>query len=218
MKRSWGATGVGEPEFVELSSGAKEQIKQIIQDHQLSNSDLDAFFNELDEGLSRFKEYASLRRKGLPANVRKNLKQTLKVSRTLNDCINELDGNSRQLLQEAAEGGLEAFRSHLSRMVKDINKALTFAGEYPRGGGRLPEHHRIFLAADVADAVKEILNFSPTSTPNGLFISILESVCAEAFGKEDPDVRELARKALSYPVKIRGAGGTVEYCLPPDTD
>ncbi len=136
----------------------------------------------------------------------------------LNAHINDLDGNSRQLLDEAAEGGLEGFRSHLSGVVLALHEALRRAEEYPKSG-RLPEHHRIFLAADVADAIKQFIHVLPGPTRGGLYFSILESVCTEAFGKEaPPDVYRLAKKALSYPVKIKSADGVVEYCPPPNDD
>ena len=223
MKRMWVPTGVGDPEpgrrDLKLSLDTKEQIKQFILDRGHSNADLDAFFGELDKGLSRFKQYARMRKKGLPATARKNLKKALKASLKLNDRINELDGNSRQLLDEAAEGGLEGFRSRLSSTILELNEALKLSFEYPQGGGRLLEPHRIYLAADVADAIEKFIHVSPSSTRAGIFYAILESVCTEAFGKDGkdpPDVYELARKALSYPVKRTTTNGMVEY-LPPAT-
>jgi len=213
----WGPTGTFVPEDAELSSDAKEQINQYILDHGHSVSDPDAFFDALDKALSLYKGYARFRREGLPATVRKNLKKAAEVSMVLNAHINDLDGNSRQLLNQAAEGGLEGFRSHLSGVVLALHEALRRAEEYPKSG-RLLEHHRIFLAADVADAIKQFIHPSLVPTRGGLYFSILESVCTEAFGKEAPDVYGLAKKALSYPVKIRSADGAVEYCPPPNDD
>ncbi len=217
MTRTWGPTGTFVPEDVELSSDTKEQINQLIRDHGRSVSDPDAFFDELDKALSQYKGFARFRQEGLPATVRKNLKKAAEVSMDLNAHINDLDGNSRQLLDEAAEGGLEGFRSHLSGVVLALHEALRRAEEYPKSG-RLPEHHRIFLAADVADTIRQFIHVPPVSTRGGLYVSILESVCTEAFGKEAPDVYGFARKALSYPVKIRSADGVVEYCRPPNDD
>ncbi len=216
MTRMWGSTGTFVPEDAELSSGAKEQINQFILDHGHSVSDPDAFFDELDKALSQYKGFARFRQEGLPATVRKNLNKAAKVSMDLNAHINDLDGNSRQLLDQAAEGGLKGFRSHLSGVVLALHEALRRAEEYPKRG-RLHEHHRIFLAADVADTIKQFIHV-PVSTRGGLFFSILESVCTEAFGKKDLDVYGLAQKALSYQVKITSADGVVEYCPPPNDD
>ncbi len=218
MTRMWGPTGTFVPEDAELSSDAREQINQFILDHGHSVSDPDAFFAELDKALSQYKGFARFRQEGVPATAKKNLEKAAKISKNLNAHINDLDGNSRQLLDEAAEGELEGFRFHLSRVVLDLNAALRLADEYPQGGGRLPEPHRIYLAADVADAIEQFIHVPCTSTQDGLFVSILESVCTEAFGKKDPDVRGLARKALSYPVKIKNADGVVEYRPPPNDD
>ena len=193
MTRTWGPTGVFEPENEKLSSDAKDHIKEHIRYHRHSVSDLDAFFDELDQALSRFKAYARWRQEGLPATVRKNLKKAAKVSMDLNAHINDLDGNSRQLLDEAAEGGLKGFRSHLSSVVLALHEALRRAEEYPKIG-RLPEQHRIFLAADVADTIRQFVHVPPVPTRDGLFYSILESVCTEAFGKEPRDVYGLAQK------------------------
>ena len=220
MTRMWGPTGTFVPENAELSLDTKEQINQFILDHGHSVSDPDAFFDELDKALSQYKGFARFRQEGLPATIRKNLKKAAKVSMDLNAHINDLDGNSRQLLGQAAEGGLEGFRSHLSGVVLALHEALRRAEEYPKRG-RLHEHHRIFLAADVADAIRQFIHVPPAATRGGLFVSILESVCTEAFekfGKEGPDVYGLANKALSYPVKIRSADGVIEYCPPPNDD
>ena len=216
MTRMWGATGTFVPEDAELSSDAKEQINQFILDHGHSVSDLAAFFDELDKALSQYKGFARFRQEGLPATVKKNLKKAAEVSMVLNAHINDLDGNSRQLLGETAVG-FKGFRIHLSGVVLALHEALRRAEEYPKRG-RLPEPHRIYLAADVADAIEQFIRVPCTSTQAGLFVSILESVCTEAFGKEGPDVRELARKALSYPVKVKKADGVVEYRLPPNDD
>ena len=214
MTRMWGPTGTFVPEDVKLSSDAKEQIDRFILDHGRSVSDRDAFFDEIDKALSLYRGYAHFRQEGLPATVRKNLKKAAEVSKNLNAHINNLDGNSRQLLDEAAEG---SFRTHLSGVVLALHEALRRAEEYPRRG-RLTEHHRIFLAADVADAIEQFIHVLPVPTRGGLFFSILESVCTEAFGKKEPDVYGLAQKALSYPVKVRSADGVVEYCPPPNDD
>ncbi len=215
----WGPTGTFVPEDAKLSSDTKEQINQFILDRGHSVSDPAAFFDELDKALSQYKGFARFRQEGLPATIRKNLKKAAKVSMDLNAHINDLDGNSRQLLDEAAEGGLKVFRSHLSGVVLTLHEALRRAEEYPKRG-RLDEHHRIFLAADVADTIRQFIHAPLTATRDGLFFSILESVCTEAFGKkfgkkETPDVCGIAKKALSYPVKIRSADGSVEYCRPP---
>ncbi len=217
MTRTWGPTGVFESEDEQLSSDTKDHIKEHIRYHRHSVSDLDAFLDELDQALSRFKAYARRRQEGLPATVRRNLKKAVKISMDLNAHIKVLDGNSRQLMDEAAEGGLKGFQSRLSGVVLVLHEALRRAEEYPKRG-RLHEHHRIFLAADVADAIKKFAHVTPVPTRDGLFYSILESVCTEAFGKESQDVYGLAQKALSYRVKISSADGVVEYCLPPNDD
>ena len=217
MTRMWGPTGTFVPEDVKLSSGAKEQISQLIEDHGHSVSDPDAFFDELDKALSQYKGFARFRQEGLPATVRKNLKKAAEDSKNLNAHINNLDGNSRQLLGEAAEGGFKGFQARLAGVVLVLHEALRRAEEYPKRG-RLHEHHRIFLAADIADSIKKFIHVLPVPTRDGLFFSILESVCTEAFGKKSPDVYGLAQKALSYPVKVRSADGVVEYCPPPNDD
>ena len=217
MTQTWRPTGTFVPEDVKLSSDTKEQINQFILDHRHSASDPDAFFDEIDKALSLYKGFARFRQEGLPATVRKRLKKAAEISKDLNAHINDLDGNSRQLLDKAADGGLGGFRSNLSGVVLALHDALRRAEEYPKRG-RLHEHHRIFLAADVADAIGQFTDASPVPTRGGLYFSILESVCTEAFGKKDPDVYGLAKKALSYQVKIRSADGGVEYCPPPDED
>jgi hypothetical protein len=110
-----------------------------------------------------------------PAKVRQNLKDALEATRILNDKLNNLDGNSRQLLDEI-EGGAQLQDVHLASIVRTLSEAVRLAKEYPTTRAGLHDHARLYLAKDVADAISEHLGRRATTTKEGVFESVLTIV------------------------------------------
>jgi hypothetical protein len=207
MKRNWRSTGVASLEDIEISPETKQHICITLNHSGLTPSD--DFFVAITQAISRFytgKEIADL---SSPSAIRSNLSSAKKAAHQLNDKLNKLDHNSRLLIGEVMEGGVVTMQFSL---LDQINKALTAAAliaeKYPRSG-RLTEAHRLWLAADVAAAIREYVGVEPSSTKDGLFESILCIIFAEVTGQETTSHHELVRKALQ--VKITKSNGLVEY-------
>lgn len=139
----------------------------------------------------------------------------------------ELDGNSRQLLRHVTAGEIfdlfDEIKSVLknaddgvpelsTNTVKWLSAAAQIAKSYPMRG-RLPEHRRLFLAADVADAMETHLRQRATGTREALFEDLLSVILADAVGKaeDSSDVHSLIERALKQPVKLKNPDGTIEY-------
>lgn len=216
MTREWGASGVGKLDAVELSPDTREQIKQILDTQSIKVADLDGFLNALADAIAFFKAQVKMREESRPAAVRRNLKRAHDAALKLNDALNKLDGNARQLLARVPEGDIHSLYENVGAAITALAKAQKLANEYPgQFGGNIPANHRIFLAADVADVIDSYLGIKPTTTKEGLFQAILEVVLEEATGREVKAVHALVRRTLSNNVKRKIPDGTVEYVPPP---
>ncbi len=208
MTRQWGATGVEVPATPRLSPGTREQIEQFLKDRSIEVADPDAFFDALAGAVGFFDWGKRLREKSLPAAVRDNLRCAEDAALLLNDALNRLDGNSRQLLRETVPGGIRSLFGHMREIILPLKGAVLLAGEYPQGGG-LQEPHRYFLADDVKDAIETHLGIRATSTREGLFVGVLDAVLEEATGTPVKAVHELARAVIKHKVKRKRRGGKI---------
>ena len=197
-----------------LSLDARGQIEQFLKDRSIEVADPDGFFDALAGAIGLFDLGKRLRGESRPAAVRKNLRCVEKAALLLNDALNRLDGNSRQLLDETVPGGIRSLFGHMREIILPLKEAVLLAKEYPKGGN-LPESHRYFLAADVKDAIKTHLGIRATCTKNGLFEAVLEAVLKEATRKPVSAVHELARVVIKHKVKRKRPGGIIEYIPPP---
>jgi len=232
-KRQWGATGVRgrveqiRPYVFEVSADAsitarlspdrRTQIEQFLKDRSIEVPDPDSFFDALADAIGLFDRGKWLRSKSLPAAVRKNLVHATDSALGLHDALNEFDGNSRQLLGEVVQGGIHSLYDNIKPVIRALQRALRLAGDYPQGGGDLPEPHRFFLAADVKDAIKTHLGIRDTCTKNGFFVEVLDAVFEEATRKPVKAVHELARAVIKHKVKRKRPGGILDYVPPPKT-
>ncbi len=230
-KRQWGATGVGgrvekiRPYVFEvsadasitarLSPDARTQIELILNDQSIAVPDIEGFFGTLANAIGFFDWGKRLREKSRPAAVRENLRRAEAAASRLNDALNRLDGNSRQLLGETVPGGIRSLFGHVRGIILPLKRAVLLADEYPQGGA-LPEPHRYFLADDVKDAIKTHLGIRATSTREGLFVEVLDAVLEEATGTPVKAVHELARAVIKHKVKRKRPGGIIEYVPPPN--
>ncbi len=240
-KRQWGATGVGghvketRPYVFEvsadasitarLSPGVREQIELILNKRSIVVPDTEGFFGTLANAIGLFDWGKRLREKSRPAAVRDNLRCAEAAASHLNDALNRLDGNSRQLLGETVPGGIRSLFGHMREIILPLKGAVLLAKEYsPKGGalreppkgGDLPEPHRYFLAADVKDAIETHLDIRATCTKKGLFVEVLEVVLEEATGKPVKTVHELARAVIKHKLKRKDPDGIIEYVPPPN--
>ena len=210
MTRQWGVSGVADLGHG-LSTSIKESIKKSVFDgHQTSCPE--ELFVALDSAAGFYRASAQIRAESLPAAVRHNLKLTLKASLRLSDRLNDLDGNSRQLLDEVTRHEVDSNGSlivikNLSSLINALSKACILAKQYPQKGD-LPRDHRRWLARDIADALREHLKIDleadvKTGTKS-TFISILSLVFEEVATGEKIDFPKLAQDALTLDEKSEG--------------
>lgn len=209
----WGATGVGDYQPVKLSSNLKEHVETELRSRGINSSSLDAFFETIGKGIEFFKSNQRLAEESKPSRVRQNLKAAISAALKLNGRINDLDGNSRRLLSRVAKDGVFSVYEDLGRVIAKLTRTKQLASSYPTAG-RLDENNRVFLAADVAKAIRDHLGEEPTTTKEGLFESILGMALKEATGKDFTALHELVRKSLSYEVRREAPDGVVTYVSP----
>ncbi len=220
MTRQWGASGVTQLWGPGLSTSTKESIKRLVFDGGHQTSCPEEFLVALDLAADLYRAAARLRDQSLPAVVRNKLKRTLDASLRLKDRLNELDGNSRNLLSEVTRDGENPY-DNLSPIIIALKKAYTLAKKYPHKGD-LPKDHRRWLARDIADALRAHLKIDlkadvRTGT-KGTFILILSRVFEEVAAGEKINFLKLAQDALALDVKNAGQGGLTEYYPPRKTD
>ncbi len=211
MTRQWGASGVDQLSDSGLNTSTKKDIKESVFDG-LQTSCPEELFVALDSAAGVYRASAQIRAESLPAAVRHNLKLALKASLRLSDLLNDLDGNSRQLLDEVTRhevdfNGRLIVIKNLSPLIIALRKAYILAKQYPQKGD-LPRDHRRWLARDIADALREHLKIDleadvKTGTKS-TFISILSLVFEEVATGEKIDFPKLAQDALTLDVKSAG--------------
>jgi hypothetical protein len=183
--------------------------------HRIPLENLGKFIEALDDSIALFDWGSLVHEISRPAAVRQNLNRARDAAKALSDALLNLDGNSCQLIGYAQESGIFSLRANATDTISALDSAIRLANQYPQSG-RLPEPRRIYLAADVADAMETHLGVEPNSTKNGAFIEVLETVLEVATSAgEIKAIHELARRALSSDVKIKHADGTVTY-IPPN--
>jgi len=213
MSKTWGPTGIGNYKPVRLDEGRRQQIAYEIVSLGGAPEIPSAFFDALCVALGGYKSNREIANSSKPAQVRKNLKAALTAALELNGCLNNLDGNSRQLVSSVTSDGVSALQNrYLSPLIQGLRQAKHLSEQYPKKG-RLPEFSRLWLAVDVADAIRRHLGLAPTTTRSGLFESVLTIILEVATGNEVNDVTALARKALKAQ-KVETPGLT-EY-IPPE--
>ena len=207
MKRDWTCAGAEALVEIEISPDMTQHICTTLAHAKLKPSD--DFFVAIKRAISQFftgKEIADL---SSPSAIRSNLNSAKKAVHQLNNKLNKLDENSRLLISEVMEGGIKHMQfSLLDQISKALTDASVIAEKYPKRG-RLREDYRLWLAVDVADAIREYIGVEPSSTKDGLFESILCIILDEVTGQETTSHHELVRSALQ--VKITKSNGLVEY-------
>jgi hypothetical protein len=215
--REWGATGVGKDFPPRLTSARRSRIADELRGWEFILPDPKSFLDDLAAAIGRYDSFRHIRETSRPAAVRENLNAALEAATKLNQRLNALDGNSHSLIEEATKVDFPTLREHLDPIVRALFAASRLAKQYPNKGN-LPENERLFLAADVRDALNTHLGAnSSKALEGGCFEAILKVVLAEAL-KERKDLEAIARslvdQVLSGKVKAKHPDGVVEYSRP----
>ena len=208
----WGATGVRVCEPHSISPDNRYGITTVVNSANINDVNFDILFNKLQDGISRFKAHESISAESSPSKTKKNLSMASDTAKRLARRLSDLDGNAKQYLSNEGNDAFITLLRDATRIANALSKANGIARDRHKGAGRLLQPHRLWLAIDVADAIKDI-GAPVTTTKNGLFVAILEIVLWDATGREPKEVTELARKALKNrdKLKIITESGSIEY-------
>ena len=197
MSRKWGASGVGSFVPVEIDAATREHITLQLGAAAIDLTRLDHFFGALGTTIGLFHSHRELAARSKPAMVRTRISEALNVALQLNDCLNSLDGNSRQLIGEQIKDGVITLQDHhLYAIISALSQAEHAADEFPTRG-RLPEYERLCLAVDIADAMEALLGIKPTSTKESQFEAILVIALEAGTGDKREGAHDLARRAIA---------------------
>jgi hypothetical protein len=211
MSREWGPTGVSDFHPVVIDENEKKNIVYQLNclGVEVGADNLEHFFNDISMASGFFLSGKNLSSASKPSIVRENLKLVKEAAFLLNDRLNHLDGNSRQLISESlGKSFVDLQQVYLCEIVSALCEASDKAEEYPMKG-RLIEPHRLYFAIDVAEAIKKYLGQKPTSTKEGLFESMLTILLTYLTNSQVKSVHSLARAALKSQ-KIKNSGLTEE--------
>lgn len=217
MTETWGETGVGRHFKHKLSTSTKEHIKREIESqNKQPKYGYEKLFSDLEIAISQFKTQNELAELSSPGAVRNNLGKALNAALKLNEALNNLDGNSRQLLSQY-KGIRELQGTHLSAIIEDLAKAKTDSNKYP-SRGRLPASRRIILVLQLDHILSTHIDCPLTTTKVSLFSNILTLVYEEATGRSEiKNVHELLRDAKKKWERVENPDGVIEF-RPKDTN
>lgn len=218
MPRSWGSTGVTELEQVQLDSETKERIREELPRDVAAS---DSFFRAIEGAIEVYKAGRKLVEESRPGRVRSHLKSAVEAAEELATQLDDLDGNSRQLVRLAGSLDYLGAQRRAIEVLKALQQAAQLAEEYPKQG-RLPEHAEQILAADVAYALKTHLNIQPTTTHSNqssidsTYLRILKIVSKAATNRPHKAIHALAQKGLAVR-RLEQADGSVRWEFPEDS-
>ena len=194
----WGATGIVVLGTETLRPSCREQIELVLNTRAVELLDRDSFYGALDCAIACFHAGRQIRQDSSPAAVRENLSKAINAAIKFNDSLNELDGNSKQILDVIRKGGVHALYDGLKEIISDLSKARQIAENYPKNGKGIEDNDRLHLAVAVADAFENHTNKAATTTKEGDYCSLLAMVLGDALDREVKAPHELAGVALKY--------------------
>lgn len=188
-----------------LDQTSRTQICNELKSHNIPVDNLDGFFLCLEYLLGLYRARKNALEECKPAKVRENLETALKMAAALFDHLNELDRNSKNLLDEV---GATRVLSRIDELGYWLIDARKLADQYPMAGA-LPDDTGNWLAINLAELVKKCLGQDPTTTreefteptrrkhaSTGLYDALLKIVLTLATGREVTNAHDRARKAV----------------------
>ena len=197
MTERLGPTGVGA-----LTTGLQSEVlahlREIAWPGAPDTTALNAFVAALDEAAMAYRIAETLRDTSRAASVRAELAALRAAFLRLVDRVNGLGGLSRQLLYtEGSATARDNMHAALDTLAAQIAAARARAAAMPAGGPQSRRFARLYLAIDVARAMRSHLQLEPTTTRGGLFEALLKTLLEALIpDTDDPSVRDLMRDAL----------------------
>lgn len=185
-----------------------------LKDHGVSAVP-EQFWTEIESAIRRFKSRAKLHKETSPSQVRKNLTNALDQAKRFVEALENLDGNSKQLITKRRKNVFTETYAAVLSLTAELSNARELAEKYPKKG-RLPESHREYLAADIAAMMRQQLKVDPSGTrergsKSSLFSTLIAQVLSIATGKDVSSVHDLVAKVLKNEIRTVDAQGLVIY-------
>jgi hypothetical protein len=156
---------------VTLSDDAWEQVQNIVKE-RLGRPPPPDFRAALDGALQVYQASAYLQERGSPKQVRYNLQRAIKAALNLNARLNDLDGNSRQLLGEVPGGDISQLYASLEKVVLALDAAERKAGEWSKTRAGVRDNGPANMAYYLAKGLRQYLQHEAVSTEQGLFAQL----------------------------------------------
>ena len=142
----------------------------------------------------------------LPKQIRANLKRARQAALRLNDRINELDGNSRQLVEAVEPFGLTELYDAVKRAAKIISAAEALANAYPKSRATIKDYPSLYLTTYLARAIHHFCGEEALSqTRDGLFHQVL-LILFEALGEPHEDRAKTMKRGIERFQEVRRRG------------
>lgn len=197
MSREWGPTGIVDGEPFEFSEETTHQLVTQLRLSEQAASRREKFLASLSKQVGHYLAYREVATESSPAAVRKNLKSAIKVAIKLNDLMNDMDANSKLLIDKASDNSFSYFHgTQLRELIQSLILAGRLADQYP-SRGRLKDFASIYLAIGVADALESHLRMPATSTKEGPFEATLAILLEAATKRPRESTHDLACTALA---------------------
>ncbi len=187
----WTPTGIVSFKQYELKKESKQQLRTYLNKLDIDLVRIDSFIPALDKSVSEYYGMLEITSKCKPANIRNNLSAVLKKIEVLRDTLNELDHNSRILVNNLNAEGMTGVFDRLFELQVAINNAHLAAK-----GGSVVTYYKRTLVDSIADAIQKILSIKPTSTKKGLLVQCTAIVMADIKGKSADGVHTLVENVM----------------------
>ncbi len=215
--RELGPSGVALSES-RLSDDTTEHLRLLLESKGLGDKNLDPFFEGLDNAFSIYFSCRKIDQASRPPKVRKNLQAASDAARKCLRKLEQLDGNSRILLDEARPGNFRDLFHNAVEAVNSIEAALAEAHRLPTTRPKM-DYPKQQMALAVRHAIDQHLGIKATSTKESkrgaIFndvLSVMVGAAEQASSKanKDREVHKLTRRALKGEVREH-SGGALEF-------
>lgn len=209
-RRHPGATGVGPPQYFELSDSQRAALN-LYREWCADDDAWTAFVTGIEAAVRIYLQTKQVAEKSSAGAVRSNLAAAVAAGERFLQRLNGLDGNSLMLLSEVS-GGRDTRRVG-AQLLSYLRRAQAEArSRYPLRGPR-PRDERDQLAALILDEVLRHTRLQPTATEGKPFEMLLKLALAFAH-EHHADLHRLAARALRGVVSVERWEGVVSLGAP----
>jgi hypothetical protein len=150
----------------------------------------------LNNALQAHQALAYLQEQGRPKQVRSNLRRAIAAGLKLIDRLNDLDGNSRQLLGEVPGGDISQLYASLEKVVLALAAAERRAGEWSKTRAGVRDDGPVNMAYCLAKGLRQYLQHEPVSTERGLFAQLYAVLADHVNASSDGKAIRAALRAV----------------------